>query len=308
MPLSSPHREGVCSRQDPPIMGVSSDQALSRSFSIHSILNPSHQVETPNRQRKFGDLDSPPSTASSLPHNPPNSVAPTPTVGTAARYTLRPDGTPVSSLTRPPRPILPRGPAASFGARLNPPTAIIDAIETETGTLSKAGNPPLPTPPAGQILYPHRCFGPRFSHASGTVLALTPKSRYEQAMMVGHDSYQGIFDTDQSLTLIPVDVQAASKMADEKRKQNADASARSRQRRKKKEREASQTFSRLQEIAEERDFYRGERDFLRDFIARRMGQAQVPPRPSYPRLSPAAPHLSGQSKKDVDWKRHSAKQ
>ncbi|KAI9762765.1 MAG: hypothetical protein M4579_000117 [Chaenotheca gracillima] len=87
---------------------------------------------------------------------------------------------------------------------------------------------------------------------------------------------------------VPVDVQAASKMADDKRKRNAGASARFRQRRKEKEREASQTISKLEQqmrdLAEERDFYRQERDYFRRMVSSSPSHGQQTPRPPSPRL------------------------
>ncbi|KAK5013483.1 hypothetical protein LTR60_003846, partial [Cryomyces antarcticus] len=65
---------------------------------------------------------------------------------------------------------------------------------------------------------------------------------------------------------IPVDVQAASRVSDEKRKRNAGASARFRQRRKEKEREATTTISKLEqqlrEATEDAEFYKRERDYF----------------------------------------------
>ena len=76
--------------------------------------------------------------------------------------------------------------------------------------------------------------------------------------------------TSKGMTQIPVDVQAASKEADEKRKRNAGASARFRQRRKEKEREAAQTIAKLEgdvrKMSEERDSYRIERDYYRSIV------------------------------------------
>ena len=71
---------------------------------------------------------------------------------------------------------------------------------------------------------------------------------------------------------IPVDVQAASKIADEKRRRNADASARFRARRKEKKREASMSISRLEQqvrdAIDSADFYRTERDYFRSLVYR----------------------------------------
>jgi hypothetical protein len=91
----------------------------------------------------------------------------------------------------------------------------------------------------------------------------------------------------QMLLPVEVDVEQASKTANEKRKRNAGASARFRQRRKEKEREASQTISSLERnlrgLEEERNHYRSERDFFRDLYARQLGPAQLPQRPLTPR-------------------------
>src|SRR2546430_1657646 len=115
---------------------------------------------------------------------------------------------------------------------------------------------------------------------------------------VGHGSYQMTFDSESGPMVVPVevDVQQASKMADEKRKRNAGASARFRARRKEKEKEANQTIESLQkmirDLTEEKDFYLGERNFYRDFIARALGPSQLPLRPPSPqarRLLPPPP-------------------
>lgn len=93
--------------------------------------------------------------------------------------------------------------------------------------------------------------------------------------------------------LLPVelDVEQASKTANEKRKRNAGASARFRQRRKEKEREASQTIANLERelhaVEDERNHYRSERDFFRDLYARQVGPGQLSQRPLTPR-APAA--------------------
>lgn len=94
-------------------------------------------------------------------------------------------------------------------------------------------------------------------------------------------------DTEQGPIQVPVDVQAASKVADEKRKRNATASHRFRQRRKEKEKETSQNIERLEhqirDITEEREFYRLERDYFRNIACNGPAQAHVAPRPPSPR-------------------------
>jgi hypothetical protein len=108
--------------------------------------------------------------------------------------------------------------------------------------------------------------------------------------------------------LIEVDVQAASKMADEKRARNAGASARFRERRKQKEKEASQNIEKLQsqlrdlerrlrDAEHDRDFYRGERDRFREFCFRnpstREFASNVPPSPRISRQAAFPPPPTG---------------
>jgi hypothetical protein len=105
-----------------------------------------------------------------------------------------------------------------------------------------------------------------------------------------------MLETDQAPIVVPVelDLQQASKMADEKRKRNAEASARFRARRSEKEKEASQTIStleqELQELREERDFYRNERNYIRDFATRHVEYSYLLDRPR--RKSNAVPPVS----------------
>ena len=87
----------------------------------------------------------------------------------------------------------------------------------------------------------------------------TAQSQHHQIMML---------DTAQGAIQIPVDMQAASQAADEKRKRNATASHNFRQRRKLREQKARENIDRLEakirEIAEERDYYRKERDYFQN--------------------------------------------
>jgi hypothetical protein len=97
---------------------------------------------------------------------------------------------------------------------------------------------------------------------------------------------------------IPVDVQAASKVADEKRRRNAGASARFRARRKEKEREASMSISRLeqqlQNAVEDARFYREERDRYRDLYLQQQPDipGKLSPRLTRPALPPSIPASS----------------
>ncbi|KAI9689002.1 MAG: hypothetical protein M1822_000739 [Bathelium mastoideum] len=105
----------------------------------------------------------------------------------------------------------------------------------------------------------------------------------------GHSSYQLMtFNTASGAAVqFPVDVQAASRAADDKRRRNAGASARFRARRKEKEREASTTISRLEQqlkdAKEDADFYRRERDYLGAALLQLQGGDHHFPRPASPR-------------------------
>lgn len=118
---------------------------------------------------------------------------------------------------------------------------------------------------------------------------------------------------------IPVDYHQASKQADEKRQRNAGASARFRQRKKEREREQQQGIQKLEaanrelekrveelekgymELEAERDYYRGERNRLRDLVARtpaisewadRGPPSPTPSRPGVAYATEASPSLA----------------
>ena len=83
-----------------------------------------------------------------------------------------------------------------------------------------------------------------------------------------------------------VDIQDASRVADEKRLRNADASARFRRRRKAKQKDASHTISVLEnevkELSDGVGFYRRERDYLANVVLQVPGGDQHFPRPRSP--------------------------
>ncbi len=87
-----------------------------------------------------------------------------------------------------------------------------------------------------------------------------------------------IFETVYGPIQVPVDVQAASKVADEKRKRNATASHGFRQRRKEKEQETADNISRLEA---EVKYYQLERDFLQGVL--QENHIPIPPRAPSPR-------------------------
>ncbi|TKX21035.1 transcription factor-like protein 20 [Elsinoe australis] len=116
---------------------------------------------------------------------------------------------------------------------------------------------------------------------------------YAAGMLVtgpgGQSTYQLMtVQTANGTVQVPVDVQAASRLADEKRRRNAGASARFRERRKKKEMEASSTIRKLEtqvkHLSEDLDFYRRERDYLANVVMQAPGADRHFPRPASPRL------------------------
>jgi hypothetical protein len=188
---------------------------------------------------------------------------------------------------------------------------------------SYPGGPP---PPSSTPYYPGSTFAPRDvtqqgggglqyqgPSASGTEGPYTSAPPPSASMSAGGSSagssrQTSASDPVQILTIttssgvynVPVDVHQASRLADEKRARNAGASARFRQRRKEKEKEASTTIEKMQsqtrdlerrvrEAEQERDFYRGERDRLRDVLYRtpetRHLAVQGPPSPQTIRSS-----------------------
>jgi len=104
----------------------------------------------------------------------------------------------------------------------------------------------------------------------------------------GQNVYQMMtLETTSGTVQLPVDVQAASRVADEKRRRNAGASARFRQRRKEKEKEASTTISKLEQqvkdLGEDVDFYMRERDYLAGVVLQMPNGDRHFPRPPSPR-------------------------
>ncbi|KAF2148740.1 hypothetical protein K461DRAFT_271358 [Myriangium duriaei CBS 260.36] len=104
------------------------------------------------------------------------------------------------------------------------------------------------------------------------------------------NSYQMMtLQTSSGTMQVPVDIQAASKIADEKRRRNAGASARFRERRKRKEVESSAAIARLElqvkELSEDLDYYRQERDYFAEALLQTPGGDHHFPRPvTSPRL------------------------
>lgn len=162
-----------------------------------------------------------------------------------------------------------------------------DSPSTQYSSFSQVSRTPPPAlpPSTGQpqsfFTAPFTAPGPASSMAQMGFDAVSGST-------TGGSTYQMMtLDTEQGPIQVPVDVQAASKVADEKRKRNATASHRFRQRRKEKERENSQNIAKLEDqirqMEEEREYYRRERDYFREVAVRQPGQTHVLPRPLSPR-------------------------
>ena len=160
-----------------------------------------------------------------------------------------------------------------------------DSPSTQYSSFSQVSHTPPPPPSTGQpqsfFTAPFTAPGPASSMAQMGFDAASGST-------AGGSTYQMMtLDTEQGPIQVPVDVQAASKVADEKRKRNATASHRFRQRRKEKERENSQNIAKLEDqirqMEEEREHYRRERDYFREVAVRQPGQTHVLPRPLSPR-------------------------
>lgn len=181
------------------------------------------------------------------------------------------------------------GRTGSVGTGGHPPASQSDSPSTQYSSYSQMSRqtpPAQPNVPPGQ---PQSFFTNPFN-AGGPASTMAQMAFDVPASSggTGGSSYQMMtLDTENGPIQVPVDVQAASKVADEKRKRNATASHRFRQRRKEKERETSSNIARLEqqirEMEEEKDFYRGERDYFRNLASRIPGQSHLLPRPASPR-------------------------
>ena len=141
----------------------------------------------------------------------------------------------------------------------------------------RPGNPPTPLPGPDAMTH-------------GPAINSGPSSRTTQYMTV---------ETSNGQMQIPMDVQGASRVADEKRRRNAGASARFRARRKEKEqassREIDELKRRISDLSEDREFYRQERDVMAAALYSSGEGSRLFPRPSSPRLQRTLVDGSSQS-------------
>lgn len=187
------------------------------------------------------------------------------------------------------------------------PTQHVSVAPRSFSQPAYSGAPPFQFPPdssqAGaarrspQGMYPQGQYGLPQGRASGYAPPPTPggphgdpglQSHIMSALQTGGNSGVRGPETQPHLTLqtntgehitVPLDVHQGSRQADEKRHRNAGASARFRQRKKERDKDMRDTLSRLesenrdvarhnQELQAERDFYRNERNRLRELVSR----------------------------------------
>ncbi len=181
--------------------------------------------------------------------------------------------------------LLPRDQASASvgsGSLLHLETAVAPSIPPAAHVSSpplRRTSPPSALPPVASTGEPRSFFSaPTILGEKCFNAPTSGASRQSQYQMM-------TFETKEGPIQVPIDVQAASKVPDEKRKRNATASCRFRQRRKEKELETSNRTSELkaqvQGVTKENEYYRRERDFWQDLVVR--SGIPIPPRPLPPR-------------------------
>lgn len=224
---------------------------------------------------------------------------PTPPAGTRPSYGFPPTSAPLPRRTSQGATTLARGPSMSASPSTSY-SSYSQADQTSPATQLTSLPPPAParfavtSDPASGVP------GPADQYRSASALPGHPDRNPSQSFVGIPISSPGGASTYQMMTLettsgtvqLPVDVQAASRVADEKRRRNAGASARFRERRKKKEIEASATISKLEqqvkELSEDMEFYKRERDYLLAVVTQTSGGERHLPRPQSPRTRRAA--------------------
>jgi hypothetical protein len=168
-----------------------------------------------------------------------------------------------------------------------------DPTQRSSGSPSPDYSAYDPTSPPGDlpgylsVSAPHRG-GRSLSTTPGTSTQMPDSYHVAVSSGSGQGSLQMMtLKTSEGDVRFPVDVQAASRVADEKRRRNAGASARFRERRKRKEMEASHAITRLEQqlkdVSEDAEFYRQDRDMLASILSQLPGGREHLPRPRSPR-------------------------
>lgn len=114
-------------------------------------------------------------------------------------------------------------------------------------------------------------------HSGHSTIASTPGQAFQLMTL---ETADGPID-------VPVNIQSASRAADEKRRRNAGASARFRQRRKEKEEQSNREIDilrqQMRETEEDAEFYRRERDYFASIVYNGPDRSRHFPRPDSPR-------------------------
>ncbi|KAF6838739.1 hypothetical protein CPLU01_02272 [Colletotrichum plurivorum] len=241
-----------------------------------------------------------------LPPAPPRAKRPYP--GEEMVEPIRPPpGLPFSG----PPPLGP--PTSTMGPLTTPPRAMSQPMIGQVPPPDRPQLPPMPRDPRapdyqGQphpsMMYPGANYPPQAPSpgpiwpAPGVGTPLYQSLRSESAKAAAEGMIVRLGQDDG--IIVPVDVHQASKQADEKRQRNAGASARFRQRKKEKDQEQAATMqkleqrnrdleqrsrdleARMRDVTQERDFYREERNRLRDVVLRTplSDLANGPPSPT----------------------------
>jgi hypothetical protein len=204
------------------------------------------------------------------------------------------EGPPPPHGFRGPSPLGP--PPSTMAAAATPPRSLSQPVLGHLPPTAQDHPPPLPQIPRdsqgrpifpGQAPFPSGMPGRGFSPSMGPGRELPQSSLYQNLRtgtpkgVVGPPG-QHMISINPDIgnpILVPVDMHQASRVADEKRMRNAGASARFRARKKEKEQERDREVSKLQDekrelqvridqLQQDRDFYRDERNRLRDIVLR----------------------------------------
>ena len=309
---------GVVPRSErPPLhsLPAGSSKTCQRRIAIEDIVAPTDSP--PHQPREASQLESPPSTVRSFPSNATATEGSQPASARdrqplSVQHNTLPEGAPGRILT----PRYPAHPLAASRRQLVQSSGTVSARQNPTtshssysqflGTFPVTGYEAtsLATAPLSQSTSAHGCSTTNtFSNptqASFGLERLCP-ARIPISSSGGQNPYRMMaLETSSGTVQLPVNVQAASRAADEKRQRGACASARFRQRRKDKEKEASIIIARLErqvkELGDLADIYRRERDLLQSILSTIPGCEWYLPRPPSPRLGRSQEHMQRSQK------------
>lgn len=174
------------------------------------------------------------------------------------------------------------------------PASQSDSPSTEDSSYSQVSRTkPTITPPIASTGQPRYFFSNPSSGPASTMPQMPLGAKVFEvptSSTAAQSQYQiMLLETEQGPIQVPIDAEAASKVADEKRKRNATASHNFRQRRKERERETAKKIAKLEaqvrETSEDKEYYLKERDYFRDLALRYC--IPIVPRPLSPKARTA---------------------